>query len=209
MTDRGHRSVARFDDNCELALKRGMTDDRASARLAVVMDPIETSSRRRTSTLAMMLAAQRARLGARCTSDQHDLWLRDGAPLGAGAPRRGPRRPRRLVHARRALDRRLERLRRDPDAQGPAVRHGVHLHDLHPRARRACRALLVVNRPSGPAGHEREGVHGVVPGVLPPTLVTRIAQRAARVPGRARPDRAEAARRHGRALDLRRRAPAT
>ena len=96
----------------------------------------------------------------------------------------------------------LGELRRHPDAQGPAVRHRVHLHHLHPRAcgGRRCPG----GQPAaGPARHEREGLHGLVPGVLRADADhPRHGRHAAflREHGRAV---VQAAVRHGRPLDLR------
>ena len=93
------------------------------------------------------------------------MWLRDGVAMGRAHADRGARRRAGLVHAWRAAGDAPRRLRRDPDAQGPALRHGVHLLDLHPRARGA--AGRAGREPAaGPARHEREGLHGLVPRVL-------------------------------------------
>jgi glutathione synthase len=51
--------------------------------LGVVMDPIETIKPKKDSTLAMLLAAQRAGW-AIAYFRQQDLLLRDGAPIGHG-----------------------------------------------------------------------------------------------------------------------------
>ena len=51
------------------------------------------------------------------------------------------------------------------DAQGPAVRHRVHLQHLHPRARRGGGAAGGESA-AGAARHEREGLHRLVPAVL-------------------------------------------
>ena len=126
------------------------------------MDPIEDIKYAKDSTLAMLLAAQ-ARGFELVYMEQNDLSLRDGraiarmrplerqAPtLRTGSPSASPK------------SRRSGTCRRHPDAQGPALRHGVHLHHLHARARRARRGAGL-QPPPGPAGHEREGLHGLVP----------------------------------------------
>ncbi len=186
--------------------RRGMAMSQSRPVLGVVMDPIETIKPKKDSTLAMMLAAQRAGWSL-VYFRQQDLLVRDGAPLGQGATSRFATTPT-LVRARRLLERRARAARRAADAQGPAVRHGVHLHDVHPRARRAsgpARRQQAVEPPR----HQREGLYRVVPAVHAAEPRDPIAHRAAGVPDRARPDRAEAVRRHGRALDLRREPPAT
>ncbi len=66
------------------------------------------------------------------------------------------------------------------------------------------RGLLVVNKPASLRDINEKAYTSWFPQCTPPSLVTRSRVRAARVPRRARQDRAEAVRRHGRPLDLRR-----
>ena len=171
---------------------------RVSARPGRRHGPDRDIKPKKDSTLAMMRAAQ-SRGGRSFASHSRISGPRRRAARG----RRHvevPRRPRRVVRARRALERRARAARRAADAQGPAVRHGVHLHDLSSRARRV-RGLLVVNGPPASATSTRRPTRR---GSRSARRRARDARRAAaaRVLGRARPDRAEAARRHGRALDL-------
>src|SRR5947207_480143 len=124
-------------------------------------------------------------------------------PARGGAAPDGPRRPGQLVHARGRLEPGARAPRRAAHAQGSAVRHGVHLHDLYPRARRESRPARR-EQAVEPAGHQRKGLHVVVPAVHAADPRDAVAKRAAVVPRRASPDRAQAVRRHGRPLDLRR-----
>ena len=142
-----------------------------------------------------------ARLGA--------LLCRAEGPVAARRRRLGPpgaapgvRRSACLVRARRGRGRETGRVRRHPDAQGSAVRHRIHLHHLHPGSRpRSGRAGL--QPPAGAARHEREGLHGLVPGMLRADPDHARHARHERIPARARQGGLQAAARHGRPLDLR------
>ena len=67
------------------------------------------------------------------------------------------------------------------------------------------RGLLVVNKPASLRDINEKAYTSWFPQCTPPSLVTRSRDGAARVPEGARQGRAEAVRRHGRPLDLRRR----
>ena len=100
-------------------------------------------------------------------------------------------------------------LRRAADAQGSAVRHGVHLHHLHPRARRAARACSSRTGPQGLRDMNEKVYTAWFPQCCAPTLITRDMADDARLPATSTARSSEAARRHGRQLDLRRRDAAT
>src|SRR6185437_7977011 len=104
-------------------------------------------------------------LDARHAACRAGTWIRAAvsravravAARWAGARARpAARRARRsggLVHTRGAAHRTARLGRLHPHAQGPAVRHRVHLYDLHPRARRS-RGRPRRQSASGLAGHE-------------------------------------------------------
>ena len=95
-----------------------------SVKIGVVMDPIARIAYSKDSTLAMLWAAA-DRGWSLFYMEPADLSLEQGAPRGNMAPLEVFRDPRRWF----ALG---EATRRDPDAQGPALRQRVHLHHLYP-----------------------------------------------------------------------------
>ncbi len=102
--------------------------------LGVVMDPIESIKPKKDSTLAMLLAAQRHGWNI-VYFRQQDLSVRDGVPHGHGSWLTVRDDPERWFELGAPWVGRLGAARRAADAQGSAVRHGVHLHDVHPGAR--------------------------------------------------------------------------
>ena len=170
--------------------------------LGVVMDPIDTIKPKKDSTLAMLLAAQRRGWDI-VYFRQQDLEVRDGAPQGPRVAAYGARRQRAVVRDRDPVERRARAARCLADAQGSAVRHGVHLHDVHPRARREPRAPRR-QQAREPPGHQRKGLHVLVPAVHAAELGHAFAHGPARVLEGARQSRAEAVRRHGWSLGLHR-----
>src|SRR5262245_35820806 len=77
-------SVRYFDETANpYAKRRGRPMSAPRPLLGVVMDPIETIKPKKDSTLAMMLAAQRAGFGL-AYFRQQDLTVRDGAPRARG-----------------------------------------------------------------------------------------------------------------------------
>ncbi len=131
--------------------------------LGVVMDPIDSIKPKKDSTLAMLLAAQRQGWDI-VYLRQQDLEVRDGAPRGHGSRLKVRDDSERWFEIGTPWSGGLENARRLVNAQGPAVRHGVHLYDLHPRA---CGEPWVARRQQArePARHQREGLHVVVPAV--------------------------------------------
>ena len=177
-------------------------------RLGVVMDPIGAIKYAKDSTLAMLLAAQ-ARGFELAYLEQHDLLLRDGVADGARAAAHRAGRPGRLVHPRGARGEPLGESRLHADAQGPAVRHGVHLHAPTSSSAPRTQGALVVNRPQGLRDMNEKVYTAWFPQCCAPDPHHARHGRHGRLPARARQDRLQAARRHGRALDLRARARPT
>ena len=96
---------------------------------------------------------------------QGDLWVRDGRAFARLTPLEVVGEGKVWYRTGEPDVRELARRRCSADAQGPALRHGVHLRDLPARARGA--GGHPGREPAaGPAGHEREGLHGLVPGLL-------------------------------------------
>jgi glutathione synthase len=139
--------------------------------LGVVMDPIETIKPKKDSTLAMLLAAQRAGWSIIYFRLQ-DLSVRDGNPLGAG----------RHLEVRDDSDqwftlggswsRGLERLdvllmRKDPpfDMEYIYTTYILELAEM--------RGLLVVNKPSSLRDINEKAYTAWFPQCTPPSLVTR------------------------------------
>ena len=171
-----------------------------SIEVGIVMDPIGSIIVKKDTTLAMMLAAQRRGWALRYM-ELGDLFVRDGTAHARMRPIEVRDDPRdwytlgEIGHPAACVP------RRHPDAQGPSVRHGVRVLDVHPGAggggRRARREPA-----AEPARRQREDVHGLVPAVLPTHPRHPRACADERVPPRARRHHREAARRHGRGVDL-------
>ena len=139
--------------------------------LGVVMDPIETIKPKKDSTLAMLLAAQRAGWSL-VYFRQQDLMVRDGAPLGAG----------RHVEVRDDMEEwftlggswssGLENLdvllmRKDPPFDMEYI-YTTYILELAEH-----RGLLVVNRPSSLRDINEKAYTAWFPQCTPPSLVTR------------------------------------
>ncbi len=172
-------------------------------RLAVVMDPIGAIKPAKDTTLAMLLAAQRR--GWRVEYlELKDLWLRDGVAWGRSRPVAVRDDNADWYTLGGAADCRLADfdailMRKDPPFDTE------YIYATYILERAEIGGALVVNRPAGSARHEREGLHGLVPGVLRADADHARHARDARLPARARADRLQAAARHGRQVDLRRR----
>jgi glutathione synthase len=139
--------------------------------LGVVMDPIESIKPKKDSTLAMMLAAQRA--GWRIVYlQQQDLIVRDGAPFGQG----------RSIAVRDDADdwfelgepwrHGLEKLdallmRKDPPFDMEYI-YTTYILELAEN-----RGLLVVNRPASLRDINEKAYTSWFPECTPPSLVTR------------------------------------
>ena len=141
-------------------------------RLAVVMDPIGSIKYAKDTTLAMLLAAQ-ARGLELTYLEQGDLCCATAPPSDAYAPLTVKADPERLVRARRAAGRAAGGARLHAHAQGPALRHGIHLHHLHPGARRSSRASWWCNRPQGLRDMNEKVYTAWFPQCCAPTLITR------------------------------------
>ena len=102
-------------------------------RLAVVMDPIGHIKYAKDTTFAMLQAAQ-ARGWSLHYLEQADLRLRDGVAEGNARALTVRADPTDWYRLGRAGAGAPGWLRRDPDAQGSAVRYRIHLYELHPRA---------------------------------------------------------------------------
>ena len=160
-------------------------------RVLVVMDPIDEIKPVKDTTLAMLLAAQK-RGWELWYAEQRDLWLRDGIAYGRVRPISVRNDLQDWFTLDTAHTQAAGGLPGHPDAQGSAVRHGVHLHHLHPRTRRG--AGRAGGEPAaGPAGHERESVHRLVPAVLRADADHAGHGRHARFPARAPAHRLQAA----------------
>ena len=139
--------------------------------LGVVMDPIETIKPKKDSTLAMLLAAQRAGW-AIAYFRQQDLMIRDGVALGRGQ---------RLVvrddpdlwfelgepwnDSLDALDVLL--MRKDPPFDMEFI-YTTYILELAER-----RGLLVVNKPASLRDINEKAYTAWFPQCTPPSLVTR------------------------------------
>ncbi len=175
------------------------------SRLAVVMDPIAAIKYAKDTTLAMLLAAQARGFELHYLEQARPAACATAWPTGACARLTVRADPEDWFTLGEAQTEPLGELDVHPDAQGSALRHRVHLHHLHPRAGRA--GGRAGGQPAaGPARHEREGLHRLVPAVLRADADHARHGRHGRLPARARPDRRKPLRRHGRALDLRGRA---
>jgi len=139
--------------------------------LGVVMDPIETIKPKKDSTLAMLLAAQRAGWSI-VYLRQQDLLVRDGAPLGAGRHLTVRDDPDSWFTLGDAWSQGLERLdallmRKDPPFDMEYI-YTTYILELAEN-----RGLLVVNRPSSLRDINEKAYTSWFPQCTPPTLVTR------------------------------------
>jgi glutathione synthase len=139
--------------------------------LGVVMDPIETIKPKKDSTLAMLLAAQRAGWSV-VYFRQQDLLVRDGAPLGAGRHLTVRDDPDSWFPPGGAWSYGLERLhvllmRKDPPFDMEYI-YTTYILELA-----ESRGLLVVNRPSSLRDINEKAYTSWFPQCTPPSLVTR------------------------------------
>ena len=139
--------------------------------LGVVMDPIETIKPKKDSTLAMMLAAQRAGWSL-VYFRQQDLMVRDGAPLGAGRHVEVRDDPDQWFTLGGSWNAGLETLdvllmRKDPPFDMEYI-YTTYILELAEH-----RGLLVVNKPSSLRDINEKAYTAWFPQCTPPSLVTR------------------------------------
>jgi len=139
--------------------------------LGVVMDPIETIKPKKDSTLAMMLAAQRAGWDL-VYLRQQDLEVRDGAPIGCGSNLTVHDDPERWFELGAAWEGGLERLdallmRKDPPFDMEYI-YTTYILELAEN-----RGLLVVNKPASLRDINEKAYTSWFPQCTPPSLVTR------------------------------------
>jgi glutathione synthase len=139
--------------------------------LGVVMDPIETIKPKKDSTLAMLLAAQRAGWSL-IYFRQQDLMVRDGAPLGAGRHVEVRDDPDEWFTLGGSWSSGLEALdvllmRKDPPFDMEYI-YTTYILELAER-----RGLLVVNKASSLRDINEKAYTAWFPQCTPPSLVTR------------------------------------
>jgi glutathione synthase len=139
--------------------------------LGVVMDPIETIKPKKDSTLAMMLAAQRAGWSL-VYFRQQDLLVRDGSPLGAGRHVEVRDDPAEWFVLGGSWSGGLEQLdvllmRKDPPFDMEYI-YTTYILELAEN-----RGLLVVNKPSSLRDINEKAYTAWFPQCTPPSLVTR------------------------------------
>ena len=139
--------------------------------LGVVMDPIETIKPKKDSTLAMLLAAQRAGWSI-VYFRQQDLMVRDGTPLGAGRHLEVRDDPDRWFTLGGSWHQGLENLdvllmRKDPPFDMEYI-YTTYILELAEN-----RGLLVVNKPSSLRDINEKAYTSWFPQCTPPSLVTR------------------------------------
>jgi glutathione synthase len=139
--------------------------------LGVVMDPIETIKPKKDSTLAMLLAAQRAGWPI-VYLRQQDLLVRDGAPLGHGRHLEVRDDPDSWFTLGGSWSDGLEQLdvllmRKDPPFDMEYI-YTTYILELAER-----RGLLVVNKPSSLRDINEKAYTSWFPDCTPPSLVTR------------------------------------
>lgn len=139
--------------------------------LGVVMDPIESIKPKKDSTLAMLLAAQRASFDI-VYFRQQDLAVRDGAPLGRGHRLVVKDDPERWFELGAAWNGPLESLdavlmRKDPPFDMEYI-YTTYILELAEN-----RGLLVVNKPSSLRDINEKAYTSWFPQCTPPSLVTR------------------------------------
>ena len=139
--------------------------------LGVVMDPIETIKPKKDSTLAMMLAAQKAGWSL-VYFRQQDLMVRDGAPLGAGRHVEVRDDPDEWFTLGGSWNAGLETLdvllmRKDPPFDMEYI-YTTYILELAEH-----RGLLVVNKPASLRDINEKAYTAWFPQCTPPSLVTR------------------------------------
>jgi glutathione synthase len=139
--------------------------------LGVVMDPIESIKPKKDSTLAMLLAAQRASWDV-VYFRQQDLAIRDGAPLGRGRRLAVKDDPESWFELGAAWDGSLESLdallmRKDPPFDMEYI-YTTYILELAEN-----RGLLVVNKPASLRDINEKAYTSWFPQCTPPSLVTR------------------------------------
>ncbi|HUL82605.1 MAG TPA: glutathione synthase [Gammaproteobacteria bacterium] len=139
--------------------------------LGVVMDPIETIKPKKDSTLAMLLAAQRAGWSI-VYFRQQDLLVRDGAPLGHGRHLEVRDDPESWFTLGGSWSQGLEGLdvllmRKDPPFDMEYI-YTTYILELAEN-----RGLLVVNKPSSLRDINEKAYTAWFPQCTPPSLVTR------------------------------------
>jgi glutathione synthase len=143
--------------------------------LGVVMDPIETIKPKKDSTLAMLLAAQRAGWSL-AYFRQQDLVVRDGAPLGFGRRVTVQDDPESWFELGDPWEGPLEQLdvllmRKDPPFDMEFI-YTTYILELAEQ-----RGLLVVNKPASLRDINEKAYTSWFPQCTPPSLVTRSRQR--------------------------------
>jgi glutathione synthase len=143
----------------------------AGPMLGVVMDPIETIKPKKDSTLAMLLAAQRAGWSL-VYFRQQDLMVRDGAPLGAGRHVEVRDDPHEWFTLGGSWNAGLETLdvllmRKDPPFDMEYI-YTTYILELAEH-----RGLLVVNKPASLRDINEKAYTAWFPQCTPPSLVTR------------------------------------
>jgi glutathione synthase len=139
--------------------------------LGVVMDPIETIKPKKDSTLAMLLAAQRAGWPL-VYLRQQDLLVRDGAPIGHGRQLEVRDDPEQWFTLGGSWSHGLEELdvllmRKDPPFDMEYI-YTTYILELAEK-----RGLLVVNKPSSLRDINEKAYTSWFPQCTPPSLVTR------------------------------------
>ena len=171
--------------------------------LAVVMDPIAKIKFAKDSTLAMLLAA--AARGWQLTYfEQSDLFLRDGVAFGRGRDLRVFADATKWFELGEPSVRQLGEfdcvfMRKDPpfDAE--------YIYTTYILERAELAGALVANRPQGLRDMNEKVFTAWFPQCCAPTLITRSSVRHHRLRGRARQDRRQASRWHGRQIHFRHR----
>jgi glutathione synthase len=140
-------------------------------RLGVVMDPIESISPKKDSTLAMLLAAQK-RGWESVYFQQQDLLLRDGVALGRGQCLRVVDHPQRWFEMTDSWSGKLGELdallmRKDP----PFDTEYIYTTYILQRAEE--QGALVVNKPSSLRDINEKAFTAWFPQCAPPSLITR------------------------------------
>jgi glutathione synthase len=139
--------------------------------LGVVMDPIESIKPKKDSTLAMLLAAQRANWDI-AYFRQQDLAVRDGAPLGRGSRLTVRDDPESWFDLGADWSGPLEKLdallmRKDPPFDMEYI-YTTYILELAEK-----RGLLVVNKPASLRDINEKAYTSWFPQCTPPSLVTR------------------------------------
>jgi glutathione synthase len=142
-----------------------------SRRLGVVMDPIETIKPKKDSTLAMLLAAQRAGWDL-VYFRQQDLEVHAGAPYGSGALLSVADDPDRWFELGAKWNGGLETLdallmRKDPPFDMEYI-YTTYILELAEN-----RGLLVVNKPASLRDINEKAYTSWFPHCIPPSVVTR------------------------------------